>query len=151
MSAQIAPLTEEWLDEAARVHSEAWKESHRAFCSEAFVQAHTPQRQRGYLLEQMAQGKRFFVLHDQDRCLGLVSEWDGLIENLYVDPKYYRQGIGSRLLEHVCALHCQPNLWVLSNNVRAIALYKMHGFRFTGKEKKLNETLCEREMRRGVC
>ena len=146
MAWSIEPLSEAWLDEAARVHSLSWKESHRAFCSEAFVAAHTQQRQRGYLLGQMAQGKRLYVLHDQGLCLGLISEQNGLIENLYVDPAHYRQGVGRALLAHVCAKHERPTLWVLSNNARAIALYGKAGFRFTGREKQLTAELAEREM-----
>ena len=148
MRFQIASMTEEWLNEAARVHSEAWKESHRSFCSESFVQAHTIARQRAYLVDQIAQGKRFFVLHEHGKCLGLVSEQDGLIENLYVDPLYYRKGFGTMLLEYACSLHRESRLWVLSNNVRAIALYEKHGFQFTGREKRLNEGLSELEMQR---
>jgi len=149
VSIQIVPLTEDGLDEAARVHSEAWKESHRSFCSEVFVQAHTPTRQRAYLVDQMAQGKRFFVLHEHGKCLGLVSEQDGLIENLYVDPQHYRKGFGTMLLEYACSLHRASRLWVLSNNARAIALYEKHGFQFSGQEKRLSDTLRELEMRRG--
>lgn len=146
MKPGIEPLTDRWLDEAARVHSASWKESHRAFCSEDFVEAHTPQRQKAYLLDEMRQGKRFFVLVENGACLGLVSEWDGWIENLYVDPKHVRKGIGSKLLAHVCALNAVSRLFVLSNNARAIAFYEKAGFRFTGKEKALNDWLSEREM-----
>lgn len=31
-------------DDAAKVHSIAWQDSHRAFCSSRFVAQHTPER-----------------------------------------------------------------------------------------------------------
>ena len=38
----IVSVTEENLLSAARIQAESWQESHRSFCSEAFVKAHTP-------------------------------------------------------------------------------------------------------------
>ena len=143
----ILPLDGVWLDAAAQVHSASWQESHQAICSEAFVAAHTPARQRAYLQEQIAQGKRFFVLVQGDECLGLISVCQGLIENLYVNPAHYRQGIGTALLNYACSLCKHPVLWVLSSNERAIALYEKRGFGFTGKEKQLKGTLKELEMK----
>ena len=42
----IQSVTEETLMTAATIHTEAWQASHRSFCSEAFVKAHTPLRQK---------------------------------------------------------------------------------------------------------
>lgn len=134
------------LQAAAGIHSAAWQDSHRAFCSEAFVAAHTPERQLGYLASEMAQGKRLWLLSDE-HPIGLVTVHDNLIENLYVHPSDQRMGYGTLLLRHAMA-QCAgaPSLWVLDNNRDAIRLYERHGFRFTGHTKKLTETLAELEM-----
>ena len=145
MSDVIVPLTDTLLDEAARVHSDSWRASH-GFCSPEFVAAHTAQRHRSLLLAQMEQGKRFFLLLRVGECLGLVSEQDGLIENLYVHPEHWHEGVGRQLLEYAQALHPAPRLFVLSNNERAIAMYRRAGYRFSGRENRLSDTLTEREM-----
>lgn len=48
---------------------------------------------------------------------------------LYVDPDYYRRGIGRALLKH-CLAHLSVDAWTLAcgNNVAAITLYKNEGF-----------------------
>ena len=145
MSDVIVPLTDALLDEAARVHSESWRASH-GFCSPDFVAAHTPQRQRAMIEAQRDAGVRFFLLLRGGACLGLVSVQEDLIENLYVAPAHWHEGIGRRLLAFAESLCAQPRLYVLSNNERAIRIYMSAGYRFTGRENRLSDTLTEREM-----
>lgn len=147
MSGAIVPVEGgAQLLEAARIHSASWQQSHRAFCSEAFVLAHTPERQKAYLEGELAQGKRLFMLMGEAGGEGIVTEHHGLIENLYVLPERQGRGAGRRLLAHACGLNERPTLWVLSNNARVIAWYERAGFRFTGRENRLSDTLREREM-----
>lgn len=54
----VLPVTEENLLQAAAVHTESWRDSHRSFCSPEFVAAHTPQRQAAYLRGELMQGKQ---------------------------------------------------------------------------------------------
>lgn len=145
MNDVIVPLTDALLDDAARVHSASWRASH-GFCSPDFVAAHTPQRQRAMIKAQQADGKRFFLLLRDGACLGLVSVQDDLIENLYVDPAQWHGGIGRRLLAFAELLCTRPRLYVLCNNERAIRIYMRAGYRFTGRENRLSDTLTELEM-----
>lgn len=145
---RIEEVTEATLAAAGRVHSESWIESHRAICSPEFVAAHTPQAQVEYLRLEMAQGKRLFLLTDEEEPVGIVTVWDSLIENLYVLPGRQKRGYGSRLLKFAMT-QCRgaPTLWVLNSNENAHRLYLRHGFVQTGVIKYLNETLLERELR----
>ena len=145
MSDVIVPLTDALLDEAARVHSESWRASH-GFCSPEFIAAHTPQHQRVMIEVQRAGGVRFFLLLRGGACLGLVSVQDDLIENLYVDPAHWHEGVGRQLLAYAESLCARPRLYVLCNNDRAIRIYTRGGYRFTGRENRLSDTLTEREM-----
>ena len=145
MSDVIVPLTDALLDEAARVHSESWRASH-GFCSPEFIEAHTPQRQRAMIEAQRDAGVRFFLLLRGGACLGLVSVQDDLIENLYVHPAHWHEGIGRQLLAYAESLCARPRLYVLCNNDRAIRIYTRAGYRFTGRENRLSDTLTEREM-----
>ena len=49
----IVRVSEENLRSAAAIHAESWRDSHSAFCSEAFVRQHTAMRQRQYLEQEM--------------------------------------------------------------------------------------------------
>lgn len=142
----IVSVTPQNLMQAARVHAESWRESHREFCSPDFVAAHTPQRQADYLARERQQGKELWMLVLEEP-VGLVSVWDSLIENLYVLPARQRQGYGSSLLDFAIA-HCAgtPTLWILSNNHRARCFYEKHGFQFTGRTHSLSGGLSELEM-----
>ena len=82
----IVLVTEMNLTQAAAVHSAAWKESHRAFCTPEFVELHTPERQMKYLQSKMDGGTKLFLLLE-DEPVGIVSVTDSLIEDLYVLPE----------------------------------------------------------------
>ena len=147
---QIVRITESNVDIAGKIHAESWQDSHKSFCSEEFVARHTAQAQASYIRAQIAAGKDFYMLIDQEP-VGIVSVQDNLIENLYVLPNEQRKGYGSMLLQH--ALDCCSgvlSLWILSNNNRAYAFYKKHGFRESGNKKQLRDDLFEVEMIRGT-
>lgn len=132
--------------DAARIHSESWKESHRSFCSAEFVEKHTVEAQAAYLRREQDAGKRVFMLVDESP-VGIVSVQGNLIENLYVLPSRQNQGYGTLLLRFA-ARQCSgvPYLWILNNNEGARRLYERNGFKETGRRKQLNEHLYELEM-----
>ena len=143
---RFVEVTELYIADAGRIHSESWKESHRSFCAAAFVEKHTPMAQAAYLRREMDAGKRVYMLID-DYPVGIVSVHGSLIENLYVLPSEQRKGYGSQLLDYAiqqCA--GTPCLWILNNNVGAYRLYTKNGFKRTGNRKQLNDTLCEMEL-----
>lgn len=138
------------IDIAAKIHSTSWKESHRSFCTEEFVQKHTVENQRRYIEKEIECGKQFYILIEEE-AKGIVSVKDNLIENLYVLPKEQRKGYGTKLLwyaENKC--EGNPTLWILSNNEAAKNLYQKMGYEFTGNMKVLNTTLQELEMKKGI-
>lgn len=141
----IVPITEENLMDAAFVHAEAWRESHKSFCSPEFVATHTTERQADYLRKELAKGKSLWLMLTPEP-VGLVSVYDDVIENLYVLPTRQRQGYGTKLLRFAISRCKAPTLWVLSNNELAYRLYLREGFAPTGQKKRLNETLWELEM-----
>ena len=143
---RFVEVTELNIADAGRIHSESWKESHRSFCSAAFVEKHTPMAQAAYLRREMDVGKRVYMLID-DYPVGIVSVHGSLIENLYVLPSEQRKGYGSQLLDYAiqqCA--GTPCLWILNNNDGAYRLYTKNGFKETGNRKQLNDTLYEIEL-----
>ncbi len=139
-------VSEQNIDAAAEIHSVSWKESHKDFCTYEFVQAHTKKRQRQYIEREMEIGKRFYLLLDNG-AKGIVSVTGDVIGDLYVLPSEQSKGYGTKLLEfaeNMCS--SKTKLWVLSNNARAIKLYKKLGYMFTDNKKILRDDLQELEM-----
>ena len=143
---EIIEITENNLCEAGKIHAESWQESHRGFCAEEFVARHTKEAQTEYIRSEIAKGKAFYMLVDF-KPVGIVSVKGCLIENLYILPDEQRKGYGSMLLQYAIQ-QCAgvPTLWILSNNKRASAFYRKHGFAESGKRKALRNDLFELEM-----
>lgn len=141
-------ITDRTIMDAAWIHSESWKVSHRSFCSAEFVEQHTVEAQAAYLRREQDAGKRVFMLIDE-YPVGIVSVHGDLIENLYVMPSLQNQGYGTLLLRFA-ARQCSgiPRLWILNINEGARCLYERHGFKQTGQRKQLNEHLYELEMQK---
>ena len=141
----IVPVDKTNLYDAAAVHAAAWRESHRAFCTPAFVEAHTTERQAAYLQRKMEAGSRFFLLIEE-RPVGVVSVTENLIEDLYVLPEEQGKGYGTKLLCYATGV-CPgtPTLWILENNTRARRLYERLGFAETGNRHSVPNGLDEIE------
>lgn len=132
--------------QAALIHSIAWQESHRAFCAPDFIEKHTPDRQREYLLSKMNDGTRVFMLVDE-KPVGIVSITGSLIEDLYVLPDMQNRGYGTELLRFAIGLCTAiPVLWILENNAGARRLYHRMGFRETGRRHSITDGLDEIEL-----
>ena len=143
---KIVKISEANIQEAGRIHAESWRESHKGFCTDAFIARHTTETQTEYIRSEIAKGKHFCLLIDQ-KPVGIVSLQGSLIENFYILPTEQRKGYGTILLKHILP-QCDgiPSLWVLSNNERADAFYRKHGFIESGKRKQLRNDLFETEL-----
>lgn len=141
----IVPVDRTNLSYAAAVHAAAWRESHRAFCTSAFVEAHTAERQAAYLQSKLDAGSRLFLLIEE-KPVGVVSVNGSGIEDLYVLPEEQGKGYGTKLLRFALGI-CRdtPTLWILENNTRARKLYERLGFAETGGRKSVKNGLDEIE------
>ena len=133
------------LLQAATIHSVSWKESHRSFCTDDFIELHTPDRQREYLNSKMNNGARIYMLVEEEP-IGIVSVTHGLIEDLYVLPDMQNMGYGTKLLQYAIE-QCTdtPTLWILENNTGAERLYRRMGFKKTGRTNLITVGLNEIE------
>lgn len=58
-----------------------------------------------------------------------VPQGERVINHLFIDPRYYRQGIGTALLRHTLAMLCGPVvLTCASRNTVARAFYEHNGW-----------------------
>ena len=147
MSIQIVSAGPGDIADAGRVHAESWRESHRSFCTPAFVALHTAKRQAQYLSDKLAHGAQLYLLRLDGRAAGIVSVTGNLIEDLYILPDCQNRGLGTALLRYAVS-RCEglPTLWILENNVNAARLYHRLGFRETGGRKNVTHGLDEVEM-----
>lgn len=72
-------------------------------------------------------------LFDDEFVKGMIHLTGDEIAELYVDPFFEHQHIGSALIDHALERILHPRLWVLEKNAPAIAFYQKHGFTFTGE------------------
>lgn len=141
----IVPVDRTNLSYAAAVHAAAWRESHRAFCSPAFTEAHTTERQANYLCRKLDAGSRLFLLIEE-KPVGVVSVTENLIEDLYVLPEEQGKGYGTKLLRFAAGVsNGTPTLWILENNTKARKLYERLGFSETGNRHSVPNGLDEIE------
>lgn len=146
MNIRIYPAGQGDIAEAGRVHAESWRESHRAFCSQAFLALHTAERQAVYLTDKLAGGARLYLLRLDGKAAGIVSVTGSLIEDLYILPDCQNRGLGTALLRYaVSRCEGRPTLWILENNAGAERLYRREGFVPTGRRNNIASGLDEVE------
>ena len=81
-----------------------------------------------------------YFVYDDGIVKGLIHLKDDEIKELYVDPLFEGQRIGSALMVYALERIFHPRLWVLEGNEPAIGFYKKHGFVFTGDRVPIPES-----------
>ncbi len=81
-------------------------------------------------MKETAQRCTLLVATDSGRILGFTAYDPTWMEQLFVLPEHYRQGIGSLLLNHVKKLVDVIHISVIRENTQALDFYKKHGFTF---------------------
>lgn len=144
----IVPVNKDNISLAAEIHSISWRESHRSFCKEDFINLHTTEHQQEYIAEKIKNGSKFYMLYDNEP-VAVVSVNVGLIEDLYVLPNQQNKGYGTQLLSYVVTLiqekKLTPSLWILENNYGAERLYLRNGFKESGRRNHITDKLDEVE------
>lgn len=76
-----------------------------------------------------------YSVYDDGFVKGLIHLEGDEIAELYADPFFERQHIGSALISYALSRILHPYLWVLEGNENAIRFYRSMGFDFTGERK----------------
>lgn len=137
-------LRDALLPAAAEAYAESWRASHAAFCSEAFVQAHSPQRMEETLREQLEKGRDVLPLFFRGDPAGVlvVDPQENEVVSLYIHPACQRQGLGRWALDWAITqlLDSSRDMRVttLNQNHPALSLYRQSGFTQPGETRLLN-------------
>ena len=91
-------------------------------------EVHTDDQVRSWIAGTVLTNEDVFVETDDGDPVGFVALTESMLEHLYVQPRSWGHGSGSRLLEH--AKQQRPDgftLWVFQRNERARSFYERRG------------------------
>lgn len=92
-------------------------------------QVHTDDQVRGWIREHVVPETETWVALDGDEIVGMLSLLPGWVDQLYVAPGRFGQGIGRRLLDLAKERAGGPlQLWTFQVNDMARRFYERNGF-----------------------
>jgi putative acetyltransferase len=107
----------------AAIHRES-----RAAAMPWLAVVHTPEEDLDFFARQVLPRARVWVADVEGRVAGFVALEGNRIEHLYIDPEYWRQGVGHLLLSRCLEQDGPLELWTFQRNERARRFYEAHGF-----------------------
>lgn len=73
---------------------------------------------------------------DAGDIAGFLGMIEDRIEMLFVDPDWFRQGVGSALIRYACSVLGARAVTVNEQNPEAVAFYEHHGFRVVSRSEE---------------
>ena len=152
----IRPATSQDIPVIAALHIAGWKGAYGGIVNQDYLDSLTVEKRIKDWTEWMGSGEsEIFLAEENANPAGFVvigrtktpppgsspirPSHSGEIYALYLDPQFWRQGVGTALIKHAAQelkarKHSSICLWVLEANVRGKAFYeKMGGQRLGGK------------------
>ena len=74
-------------------------------------------------------------IYDDGIVKGMIHMEEKEIAELYVDYFFWKEGIGSKLVEFAKEKFDSKSVWTLEKNKEAIRFYEAHGFKINGKRQ----------------
>ena len=74
-------------------------------------------------------------IYDDGIVKGMIHMEEKEIAELYVDYFFWKEGIGSKLIEFAKEKFDVKSVWTLEKNEDAIRFYEAHGFKLNGKRQ----------------
>lgn len=145
----IRPGTIEDFDTLVELHHRSWRVTCTPFYPQALLDEVDDELIAGIWRGVFSRDSRIFVAMDGETMVGHIDYCTregepetAEISRLYLDPDYWRRGIGTLLLEHAVT-HARSRgykrgfLWVVPGNDGAEAFYLHHGWTKTGESAVL--------------
>jgi GNAT superfamily N-acetyltransferase len=127
-----APLPDPSIERASAADAPEIAEVYLASRADALPflrKVHGDDETRAWIAEAVLAHGETWVARLDGRIVGFVTVVGADLDQLYLAPGFYRQGIGSRLLEKAKALSPEGlHLYAFQRNLRARAFYEAHGF-----------------------
>ena len=126
MALEIRPLRPDEAEEIARLWRRS-REDNQPGLEERM--GYTPADDLRRFRNHMMLKYEIWIAAEAGVPVALMALGPGEVDQLYVDPKYQRRGVGSALLAHAKALHPGGlSLVTLQRNERARSFYQDRGF-----------------------
>lgn len=110
-----------WLEGSKQAHG---------FVAEDYWQKMLPSVRKYYL-----PNTESYVFEDKHQIKGFVSTIDDkYVGALFVDPKYQKQRIGSKLMNYLKNIYPELTLKVFAKNEGALRFYKKNGFKIMAEQ-----------------
>jgi GNAT superfamily N-acetyltransferase len=109
--------------------AEVWLRSRKASVPAIPQPVHTDEEVRAWFREVVLPNREVWVAQTGGKIVGLLVLDEDWVDQLYIDPAWAGQGVGSRLI--AMAKEQRPSglrLWTFQSNVRARRFYERHGF-----------------------
>ena len=126
------------------LHARSWKAAYRGIVPDAILHTFTPEGRTELFQKALQEAEGIYAIAFEGLrpagfvCIGICRDEDkpagwGEIRGLYLDPAFWRKGIGTKLAYWgINALNAQGYgralLWVLEKNAAARAFYENIGF-----------------------
>ncbi len=122
---EIRAATYNELPEIARLYRTS-----RDCCLSFLPQLHTPEEDLWFFQNIVFRNQELTIVMGEGQIIGMISTKDDWIEQLYIDPRHLRKGIGSKLMEQVKAASSgHLKLMCFVENVDARSFYEAHDFK----------------------
>ena len=77
-----------------------------------------------------------YCLAEDDSVIGFIGVADKKIEMLFLDPKYFGQGLGKKLMDFASKELAADKVDVNEQNIKAVTFYKNFGFEIVERTEK---------------
>lgn len=150
MNVNIRLATPKDAHDMAQVHMRSWEVAYKNIIPWDFICEKNATRKSLYAKNITDENKISYVVQYNNKTVGIMGvaspKDDDVNEDyyelyyLYLDPDYFRLGIGSKAINYAfnIARHLDKKfmtVWVLEENVNAITFYYKCGFNIDGKVK----------------
>ena len=116
-------LTDEHMDEAARVHRAAFDHA-----LPWLVDLHTADEDRWFYRERVFKSCRVWGVSECAALKGIIAFREDWVDQLYVLPEAHGRGIGGALLQVAKSVFGSLQLWTFQRNDKARRFYQARGF-----------------------
>jgi len=114
--------------EEAFAAADLWLLSRRAAIPQIPPPVHSDQEVRTWFQDVVFSSFEVWVIEISGDLAALMVIGEGWIDQLYVHPRWSRQGMGSRLVQLAQRQQGRLDLWTFQSNTGARRFYERHGF-----------------------
>ncbi len=115
--------------EEARTIEDVWLRSRYASIPAIPASVHTDEEAHDWFASVVVPDRDLWIITHEDLPVALLVLDGGWVDQLYVDPQWTGQGLGSMLISLAKELRPERlDLWTFQSNIAAQRFYERHGF-----------------------